>query len=182
MSNEKVRDERILWLFPWTGVVIYMAKVFLICGKICSGKSTYAEQLRIEHKAVLLSVDEIMLSMFGLYAGDRHDEYAERTQKYLFEKSVEIIETSTNVILDWGFWTRDKRTWAKEFYESQRIEYEFHYIDISDETWRARLEHRNRAVSAGEVNAYLVDDNLAAKFEALFEEPDKEEIDVWVEC
>lgn len=51
-----------------------MAKVFLICGKICSGKSTYAEQLRVKNKtAILLSVDEIMLSIFGQYIGERHD-------------------------------------------------------------------------------------------------------------
>ncbi len=36
-----------------------MAKIFLICGKICSGKSTYAEQMRIQNHAALLSVDEI---------------------------------------------------------------------------------------------------------------------------
>ncbi|MEF2918531.1 MAG: hypothetical protein U0O12_07955 [Eubacterium sp.] len=35
-----------------------MAKIFLICGKICSGKSTYAEQMRIKKYVVLLSVDE----------------------------------------------------------------------------------------------------------------------------
>ena len=39
-----------------------MAKVILICGKICSGKSTYAEQLRIKERAAVLSVDEIMLA------------------------------------------------------------------------------------------------------------------------
>lgn len=36
-----------------------MAKIFLICGKICSGKSTYAERIRMKNHAVLLSVDEI---------------------------------------------------------------------------------------------------------------------------
>ena len=37
-----------------------MSKVILICGKICSGKSTYAEWLRVQNNAVLLSIDEIM--------------------------------------------------------------------------------------------------------------------------
>ncbi len=54
-----------------------MAKVFLICGKICCGKSTYAKRLQAENNAVLLSVDEIMLAVFGLYAGEKHDEYTE---------------------------------------------------------------------------------------------------------
>lgn len=158
-----------------------MAKVILVCGKICSGKSTYAERLRVENKAVLLSIDEIMLAMFGLYVGDKHDEYVEKTEKYLFDKSVEIIETGIDVILDWGLWTRDERRYAKEFYSAQGIEHEIHYLNISDATWKARLDKRNRAVSAGEIIAYPVDDNLAAKFGAIFEMPDKDEIDVWVE-
>lgn len=159
-----------------------MSKVILVCGKICCGKSTYAAQLCIENKAVLLSVDEIMLALFGLYAGDKHDEYVDKTKKYLLDKSVEIIETGISVILDWGFWKKDERTYVKEFYSAKNIEHEFHYIDISDEVWRARLDKRNSAVSAGEANAYIVDDNLAAKFDAIFEMPDKEEIDVWVEA
>lgn len=157
-----------------------MAKVTIMCGKICSGKSTYAARLRVQNRAVLLSIDEIMLAMFGQYVGDKHDEYVERTEKYLFDKSVEIVESGINVVLDWGVWTKAERTYAKEFYKARNIECELHYIDVSDETWRARIDKRNRLISAGEINAYFVDDNLAAKFGAIFEKPGTDEIDVWV--
>ena len=40
---------------------------------------------------------------------------------------------------------------------------------------------RNSAILAEETSAYYVDDNLAAKFGALFEKPSRDEIDVWVE-
>lgn len=160
---------------------VSMAKIILICGKICCGKSTYAEQLRMESEAVLLSVDEIMLALFGLYAGEKHDEYTEKTKKYLLEKSVQIVGTGTNVILDWGFWRKVDRASVKEFFSSKEIEYEFHYLDISDAEWKTRLDKRNHAVLAGELNAYIVDDNLAVKFNSLFQMPEKEEIDVWVE-
>lgn len=159
-----------------------MAKVILICGKICSGKSTYAERLRIENKAVLLSVDEIMLALFGLYAGNKHDEYTEKIQSYLFEKSVDIIQSGINVILDWGFWSGSRRSAAKEFYTARDIESEFHYIDISDEVWKERITHRNKLASKEEYKAYIIDDNLVAKFEGLFEPPLEDEIDVWVHC
>lgn len=43
------------------------SKIYLICGKICSGKSTYSQKLRDEHKAVILSVDEITLVLFIFY-------------------------------------------------------------------------------------------------------------------
>ena len=50
-----------------------MAKVYLICGKICSGKTTYAEKLCAENDAVLLSVDEMTLTVFGQNCGEKHD-------------------------------------------------------------------------------------------------------------
>lgn len=155
-----------------------MAKVILICGKICSGKSTYAEQLRVQNHAVLLSTDEITLALFGQHCGDKHDDYVERTQNYLFNKSLELIAVGINVILDWGFWLKEERDYAREFYNSRNIEYEFHYIDISDETWKARLKKRNNAIIDGETNAYYIDDNLAEKFASIFEVPYADEIDV----
>ena len=157
-----------------------MAKVYLICGKICCGKSTYAKRLAAGENAVILSVDEIMLALFGLYAGEKHDEYAAGARGYLLEKSLELIGANVSVILDWGFWTAGGRDEAREFYGKRNIQCEWHYLDISDETWRARVSRRNRAVLAGQTAAYLVDDALAAKFESLFEPPAREEMDVWI--
>ncbi len=159
-----------------------MAKAFLICGKICCGKSIYAERLRVENKAVLLSVDEIMIAVFGSYVGDKHDEYTEKIQNYLFQKSVEIIKSGMNVILDWGFWSRCKRSTAREFYTVRGIECEFYYIDVSDEVWKERIAHRNELVLKGEKAAYIIDKNLMAKFVSLFEPPSEREIDIWVHC
>ena len=155
-----------------------MANVYLICGKICCGKTTYAEKLCVENNAVLLSVDEITLALFGQHCGDKHDEYVERTEKYLLNKSLELIQKDINVVLDWGFWTKAERLAVKEFYESRNIECELHYIDVSDGIWKYRLYKRNNAVLAEETSAYYVDDNLAAKFASIFEVPSEDEIDV----
>ena len=43
-----------------------MAEVIMTCGRICSGKSTYAQKLRTERNAVILSVDEITLRFFPM--------------------------------------------------------------------------------------------------------------------
>lgn len=157
-----------------------MAKVYMMCGKICSGKSTHAAELRQKHKAAVLSVDEITLALFGQDAGDMLDTYVERTEEYLYQKSLELIETGISVILDWGFWTAKERAYAREFYGSRSVEYEFHFIDISDEEWYRRLEKRNADVLAGRSDAYYVDDGLAAKFQRIFERPERDEIDVWI--
>ncbi len=157
-----------------------MPKVFIMCGKICSGKSTYANDLRKEHNAVVLSVDEITLALFGQDAGDKHDYYVEKAEAYLYQKSLDIIDTEINVILDWGFWTKKEREFARLFYTSKNIECEFHYIEINQDEWLNRLQKRNKDILEGKSNSYYVDEVLAAKFETIFERPDKNEIDVWI--
>lgn len=156
-----------------------MAKAFLLCGKIASGKSVYAEELCKRENAVLLSVDELVLSVLGSELGEKHDEITERVQAYLFQKSLDIICAGTNVLLDWGFWTKARRQAARAFYEERGIACEFHYIDVPDEVWRRNIEIRNRAVLAGETSAYFMDDGLRIKLESLFEAPESAEIDVW---
>lgn len=158
-----------------------MAKVYILCGKICSGKSTYSQKLRKSQKAVILSVDDITLTLLGQNGGDTLDVYVEKLEQYFFQKSVEIVETGINVILDWGFWTKAERDFAKEFYNSHGIEYEFHYISINDEEWYRRLDKRNNDVLEKKSEAYYVDEGLAEKFKSIFEIPTKNEIDFWVE-
>lgn len=157
-----------------------MAKVIMTCGKICSGKSTYAKRLRIKNHAVILSVDEITLALFDQNIGDSHDMYVEKLEAYLLNKSIEIIETGIHVILDWGFWTKAERTYAREFYQSRNIDCEIHFIDISDEIWQERLQKRNNLIAAGKIHAYYVDAQLRKKAASIFEFPTHDEIDVWV--
>lgn len=158
-----------------------MAKVFMICGKLCSGKSTYAERLRKKHRAVILSVDEIMLTIFGQNAGEKHDDYLKKTQEYLYRKSLDILGRDIRIILDWGFPAKKERDFAKNFYRAKNIPFEFHYIDIHDAEWHNRIEKRNQDVLAGKANAYYVVDELIAKLDSVFEKPDRTEIDVWIQ-
>lgn len=158
-----------------------MAKVIMTCGRICSGKSTYTEQLRLKNKAVVLSVDEITLALFEHDIGEKHDEYVEKTERYLFNKSVEIIETGIDVILDWGFWTKAERDFAREFYRSKNIENEFHYINISNEEWKKRIEKRNSLISQGKISAYYVDEGLMKKVDGIFEAPSDDEVDLIIQ-
>ena len=157
-----------------------MPKVFLICGRICSGKSVYADVLRRENNAVILSVDEITLALFGQDAGSRLDHYVEKTKQYLYKKSLEIIEAGKDVVLDWGFWTRKEREFAREFYSSREIENVFCFIDIGAEEWKRRIKSRNAEVLEKKSDSYYVDEGLAAKFEMAFELPDRREIDIWI--
>ena len=158
-----------------------MPKVIMTCGKLCCGKTTYAKKLQKESKAVILSIDEIMLAVFGQDAGEKHDDYVAGIKRYLYQKTLEIIKSGLDVILDWGFWTKEERAYARSFFGMNGITNEFHFIDIDDCEWRRRIEKRNQEVLAHNDNAYYVDDGLSEKFNAIFEKPDPSEIDYRIE-
>ena len=158
-----------------------MPKVIMTCGKLCSGKTTYAKKLQKEGKAVILSIDEIMLTVFGQDAGEKHDEYVARIKRYLYQKALEIISNGLDVILDWGFWTKEERAYARSFFGSNGITNEFHFIDIDYGEWCRRIENRNQDVLANNSDAYYVDEGLSEKFNSIFEKPDPSEIDYRIE-
>lgn len=158
-----------------------MNKVYLICGKICSGKTTYAKRLCEEKNAILLSVDEIMLSLFDQCCGPTlHQEYERRLKSYLFDKALEILANGSDVVFDWGFWTKEERSATKEFFKDRNIECELHYVAVSDEKWEQQLNKRNNQILNNEVKAYALSLERASFFASLFNEPDGNEIDVCI--
>jgi predicted kinase len=166
----------------------FMAKIILICGKIGSGKTTYAKKLTGETNAVLLSADELTLALFGACTGANHDEIVEKTQAYLFNITTEIATAGANVILDWGFMTREERQYATEFfasgkpkYTNKSIQVEWHYVSVTDEVLRDNLGKRNNLIQNGKLSFYFICVKTAVKMNNCFEEPTRNEIDVWIE-
>ena len=155
-----------------------MPKVIMTCGMICCGKSTYARRIRAEGNAVILSVDEITLTLFPEGSGNMHDTYALRAEQYLLELSLQVLQAGVDVILDWGLWTRAARDRVKAFYASHEgIKTELHYLQVNPEEWSRRIEKRN----ASDETAYYVDEGLLNKARSLFEKPSEDEVDVTVE-
>ncbi|HBL83546.1 MAG: hypothetical protein A2Y17_00400 [Clostridiales bacterium GWF2_38_85] len=158
-----------------------MAKVILICGKICSGKTRYAKSLSKMNSAVILSSDEITLVLFGSNGGQEHGCVVDKLQNYLYQKSLEIVDVGINVILDWGFWTQKERQKAITFFAKHNINFEWHYIDSSDEVLRVNLNERNREIEEGRTLSYYFPDELISRFWDMFEVPSKDEMDIWVD-
>lgn len=157
-----------------------MNKVILICGKICSGKTFYARQLQQQEDAVILSTDEATFDLIENQQGAFYDQFAPKVNRYLRKKAVEIVKAGANVILDWGFWTKRDRDEISSFLDANKIPYEWHYIDISHHDWKKNITERNCRINAGMGSSdFYVDDGLMKKLLSAFEEPKKEEIDVW---
>ena len=152
-----------------------MAKVIMTCGKICCGKTTYAEKLAQERHALILSIDRVMLALFPDGTGEMHDAYVQRTEQYLLSLSLQVLQCGTDVILDWGLWTREQRDRIREFYRTHgNIENEIHYLRIPQDEWERRIRKRNSA-HAADPSSYFVDEGLLDKVESLFQEPEPDE-------
>ncbi len=156
-----------------------MAKVILICGKICSGKSYYSKLLLKDYNAIVLSCDEVMSILFNNDLGEKHDDMAAKIKIYLHKKTVEIVNLGNNVILDWGFWSKAERLLVTDYYKTRNIDIEWHYIDISLDDWHNNITSRNKNVVEGSTTDYYVDEGLLLKLNKLFDAPEKDEMDVW---
>lgn len=156
-----------------------MGKVILICGKICSGKSYYANILKEKENAVILSIDEVTYDLTNNKQGENYDDFAIRVNNYLRKKALEIVKVGCNVILDWGFWTEENRLEITEYFKSNNVEVEWHYIDVDDRTWSINIKERNKKVLLGHgKEAFYVDEGLLNKVISKFEPPLEENMDV----
>lgn len=153
-----------------------MAQVFLICGKICSGKSYYAKKIRDEKNAVILSTDEATKLLIDNQQGEFYNEFAKRVNLYLRLKAAEIAKAGTDVVLDWGFWTKSDREEIRKFLSDNEIQSFMLYIDISDTDWERNIKERNERIEKGEGGSdFYVDEGLKNKVLSLFEIPTDEE-------
>jgi len=145
-----------------------MPKVICIIGKICCGKTTYANTL----PGMLLSIDDVMLPMFGqdceiLLAN------LPAMQHRLMCQATQCARPGHDVILDWGFWTRKDRKKTAAFFALQGVEVEWHYIDIPEQQRQAQIRRRNHEIIEQGLAAYYVHEGLAQKCNELFEEPEE---------
>lgn len=159
-----------------------MSKVIAICGKICSGKSHYAKQIKEQENAVILSIDEVTYDLIDNEQGELYDVFAERVNKYLMKKAVEIVKAGCNVILDWGFWTKAERQETTKHFHQLGIDVEWHYVDIERSRWERLIEERNTKIQNGNGGSdFYVDEGLMEKLLSKFEEPTRDEMDIWIE-
>ena len=113
-----------------------MPKVIALCGKICSGKTFYANKIKEGQNAVILSTDEVTFYLMDNEQGERYDDFAKRVNEYLMKKAIDIVRAGANVILDWGFWSKKERINLTNYYKKYNIPVEWHYVDVTQEKWQ----------------------------------------------
>lgn len=151
------------------------ARAILLIGRLCSGKTTYARALMARERAVLLSADALMRTLFPEPLGERYDVYAARCIAYLYRQARELVDAGVTVILDFGFWTRADRAAAAKALSG--VPLDWRYLSPPDAEWRRRIAHRNAQIESGRASPddYYVDAGLLHKLESRFDPPVAEE-------
>ncbi len=117
----------------------------LMCGKIASGKSTLANTLATEQKAILLSEDHWLAR---LYPGEitsvtDYVRCARRIRDVLGPLVTDVLASGISVVLDFPANTRADREWLCNLAQAAQVPHRLHYLEVDEQTCRARLHARN---------------------------------------
>lgn len=154
-------------------------KVIALCGKIASGKTYYANQIKESENAVVFSIDELTYYLFDNRKGENYIEITQRALNYFKEKSIEYTRKGINVILDIGLWTKKEREDISKFYTNNDVRFEIHYIDIDDKSWENNIYDRNKRIEDGNKGFdFYVTEGLKKKMYENWEEPTRDEVDL----
>jgi Predicted kinase len=152
-----------------------MSEIILCCGKICSGKSTFADYLESNCDYFSFSADKWMLHLYGQI--ENRDEFEiklEKCKSLILELSTSLLKKGKNVVLDYGFWTKVERQKYKCYFDSIKIKSTIVYFPISSNEQIAHMIKRNEHKSLSQYTFSIKDIN---ELDSKFEEPD-ESIDI----
>ena len=150
-----------------------MATLHLMVGLPCSGKTTYARQLAVEVRALLLSLDAWHLKLFGDDAEhEDHDERHKRIEYIMWNVAKHVLEMGGDVVLDYGCWGRGERDDYRNRAKELDANFKLHYMDVPHSELYRRLEIRN--CCSGEV-AFTIPKVYMDKYITMFQPPTADE-------
>lgn len=157
-----------------------MAKVYILIGKIASGKTHFVRKLKKSENVMQLSCDDLFLTLFDGCLGEKHDDIQNKAYQFFNGQAVQLVNMGISVALDFGFWTAESRKIVKDFYKEKGIETVSVYFDIPEDIRIERLENRNQQLINSKKREYIIDNILRKKLDEKFEAPTSNEYDLLV--
>ena len=86
-----------------------MRNLYLLCGKVGSGKTTIAKFLSDNYGVIHFSADDFMLKLFGeIEDREIFNQKLNATKDLIYEICDKLLDKN-DVVLDFGFWTKKER-------------------------------------------------------------------------
>jgi len=115
------------------------AQLFLMVGLPGAGKTTRAEELAVAHRALRLTPDEWMIS---LYDGTQPAGKRDLLEGRLITLALQALHLGTNVVLDFGLWGRDERSALRWLAASAGAACHVIYLPVGRDVQLTRIAHR----------------------------------------
>jgi len=118
--------------------------VYIVCGFIGAGKTTFAKNLEKKTGAVRITKDEWSISLIGNDPTiDGYEEWDNKLCKSLRDFAFQLVEKGIDVILDEGFWEKELREEMRRSVGRIGAKAVLYYVEASIETMRERVVKRN---------------------------------------
>lgn len=118
--------------------------VHMLCGFICSGKTTLARKLEKELKAITFCPDEWMVQLFGQEHSDQCGiTYAPAVHALMSGTYEQLLKLKIDVILDDGFWRKADRDYMRKRAAELGAQSKLYFLFCPKDVLMQRLQKRN---------------------------------------
>lgn len=118
--------------------------VYLICGFIGAGKTTFAKKLEEKTGAVRITKDEWSIRLIGNDPTiDGYEEWDRKICRLSRDVAFQLAQKGIDVIIDEGFWEKDLRDEMKRRIATIGAKVVMYYVDTPMKTIRERVVGRN---------------------------------------
>ena len=147
--------------------------LYLLCGKIAAGKSTFARRLAAQPSTLLIAMDHWMSTLFPTENKTIEDfaRLSARLRTAMGPHVVDILRQDLSVVLDFPANTVTWRRWMRSLITEANVAHELHVLDVSDAICKARLRKRNDCAEY----PYRVDEAKYDLFTSYFVPPTPDE-------
>lgn len=153
-----------------------MAEVIILCGKVAAGKTTYAKQLARSLPSVILSIDDLVVSLRDHCEGPRQLwELEGKIRAYDGSLAKQLVPQGITCIIDHGHWTRDSRQQIIDACRADGLPYRLVWLTCPRGIRLQRLKQRNEQVRSSGEKGYVIDAEQLERFDSWFEELSEEE-------
>ncbi|HET9956485.1 MAG TPA: AAA family ATPase, partial [Polyangiaceae bacterium] len=163
---------------PRDGLYERSPRVHLVVGPVGAGKSTLALQLARQHRALRLTLDAWMTTLFSRDRPERalipwYIERAERCTQQIWSVAQAALEIGTDVVLEIGLIQREPRLRFWDRLTESGADVVMYVVEADREVRRRRVEARNR--ERGATFSMLVPPDVFELASDLWEAPDASE-------